>query len=68
LFFGIPSFFFFVKLYLSGKKHGGDEAYIAPVLLTIPEPVPASLAGINSLRARSGAPASLGIGNHILNP
>jgi maltose/moltooligosaccharide transporter len=36
--FGLPSFFLFVQLYLSWKRHGGDEAYIAPVLLSIPTP------------------------------
>jgi hypothetical protein len=30
--FSIPSFILFLRLYLSWKKHGGDEAYIAPVL------------------------------------
>ena len=32
LFFGMPSFYLFVKLYFSWKKLGGDENYEAPVL------------------------------------
>jgi hypothetical protein len=42
-FFGLPSFFLFVQLYLSWKRHGGDEAYIAPVLLAIPTAAPSGL-------------------------
>ncbi len=37
-FFGLPSFYLFFKLYLSWKKHGGDDAYIAPVLISIANP------------------------------
>jgi hypothetical protein len=32
LFFSIPSFYFLLKVYQSWKRHGGDDAYVAPVL------------------------------------
>jgi maltose/moltooligosaccharide transporter len=32
LIFGIPGFYFFLKLYQTWKKLGGDNAYVAPVL------------------------------------
>ena len=43
LFFGIPSFFFLFKLYLSWKRHGGDNSYVAPVLLSSEGDLPESI-------------------------
>ena len=40
--FGVPSFLLFLKLYQSWKRHGGDDAYLAPVLETL-QPVPISV-------------------------
>jgi hypothetical protein len=34
LFFGIPSFLIFLGFYRSWKRHGGDDAYLAPLLAT----------------------------------
>ncbi len=36
--FGVPSFYLFYRLYRSWEKHGGDAAYVAPVLNAIPPP------------------------------
>lgn len=37
--FGIPSFYFLIKLYQSWKKHGGDDSYVPPVRPTnVPPP------------------------------
>lgn len=47
LFFAIPSFFCFFKLYLSWKKLGGDEAYVAPVLQSTQSMTPTA-AGLES--------------------
>ena len=38
--FGVPSFLFLLKLYWSWKRHGGDDAYVAPVLADISGNVP----------------------------
>jgi maltose/moltooligosaccharide transporter len=32
--FGLPSYYLLIRLYWSWKKHGGDAAYVAPVLET----------------------------------
>jgi MFS family permease len=40
LVFSIPSLCLMIKLYFSWKKHGGDAAYIAPVLASGPGPAP----------------------------
>ncbi|MCE0523890.1 MAG: MFS transporter [Methylacidiphilales bacterium] len=46
LIFMLPGFYLFIKLYLSWKKHGGDDAYVAPLLLSIQNPVPTAVSPI----------------------
>jgi len=41
--FSIPSFLLLFGLYRSWKKHGGDEAYLAPVLQSAVNPVPSAV-------------------------
>ncbi len=52
--FGLPGMYLFLKLYLSWKKHGGDDAYVAPVLKSIENPIPSAVAPVTAMDDSQG--------------